>query len=181
MILNDAWIKEFAGFGGIEPFSPESVNPASYDIGLGKDLILYQNAEDSMPGSAFPPLKAGMFKCDLSLCPVILRPGAKVLVCSQETVYTPVDVAITVRLKSSLGRQFIVAPMGLYVDPGYIGQLTFALINLGPESYELRLGRRVAQLIFNSMNAAAEIPYGDERRQSHYQGSVGVTANKSTL
>lgn len=171
MIKNDKWITSFASSGGIVPFNPDAVNPASYDISLGDQVILYPTGEKSKRQEW--SLSAGGS--------VFLQPGEKALVVTAETIKTPVDVAITVRLKSSLARQMIVSPMGLFIDPGFEGQITFCLINMGVEPYELRLGRRVGQFIFHGMNEAAEIPYGDERRKSHYQGSKGVTENKSTL
>jgi dCTP deaminase len=165
MIKNDGWIHRFGSQGGIEPFDPEAVNPASYDISLGNQVLLPQQ----------------MLDVSIQREPYLLMPGETCLVVSNETIKTPNDIAITVRLKRSLGRQIIVAPMGLFVDPGYVGQLTFALVHMGTEPYELRLGRRVAQLIFNQLTAPAVIPYGDERRISHYQNSQGVIPNKSTL
>lgn len=163
MIKNDRWIKTFGESGGIYPYNAEFVNPASYDISLGKSVK--KNGDDF----------------DLSFAPVSLHPGDKAIVVTDEYIKTPVDVAVTVRLKSSLARQMIVSPMGLFIDPGYHGNITFCLINMGDEPYELRWMRRVGQFIFQSLNEPAEVPYGDERRKSHYQGSVGLTTNKSTL
>ena len=183
-IKNDGWIKTFGDSGGIEPFDPEAVNPASYDIAIGKDVILYRECnEHSITGlgelSGIQQIQSKTY--DLSLTSVKLKPGDRALVASQEIIKTPVDVAVTIRLKSSLARQMIVAPIGLYIDPGYEGQITLCLINMGAEDYELRIGRRVGQLIFQGLSAPAEVPYGDPRRKSHYQGSFGVTGNKSSL
>lgn len=163
MLKNDRWIKTFGETGGISPYNPDHVNPASYDISLGKEVKLN--------GLTF----------DLSSSSVDLLPGAKALVVTDELIKTPNDVAITVRLKSSLARQMIISPMGLFIDPGFEGNITFCLINMGTEPYELRLGRRVGQFIFQGLNEPAEIPYGDPRRLSHYQNSKGLTENKSTL
>jgi dCTP deaminase len=163
MIKNDRWIKEFAQAGGITPYNPEAVNPASYDISLGKQI------------------KLNDINLDLSEKPISLLPKDRAVVVTEEYIKTPVDVAVTVRLKSSLARQMIISPMGLFIDPGYHGNITFCLINMGDLPYVLHFGRRVGQFIFHSLNEPAEIPYGDERRKSHYQGSVGLTTNKSTL
>jgi dCTP deaminase len=171
MLKNDAWITKFGSEGGIEPFNPDAVNPASYDISLGEQVVIYPTTD-----------RGKRQEWDLSsLGSVFLQPNERALVVTAETIKTPSDVAISVRLKSSLARQMIVSPMGLFIDPGFEGRITFCLINMGVDPYELRLGRRVAQFIFQGMNAPAEIPYGDERRKSHYQGSKGLTENKSTL
>lgn len=168
--MNDGWITRFGEAGNISPFSKEAVNPASYDISLGDEVVLY------------PSDKASRQEWNLANGgSVYLQPGEKAVVVSAELLKTPADVAVTVRLKSSLARQMIFSPIGLYIDPGYEGRITFALINMGVEPYELRLGRRVGQFIFHAMAEAAEVPYGDPRRKSHYQGSTTLTENKSTL
>lgn len=171
MLKNDGWITQFGSSGGIEPFNPDAVNPASYDISLGDQIVVYPSSDKTKRQEWSLASRGSVF----------LQPNERALVVTAETIKTPVDVAITVRLKSSLARQMIVSPMGLFIDPGYEGKITFCLINMGVEPYELRLGRRVAQFVFQGMSAAAEIPYGDERRKSHYQGSKGLTENKSTL
>jgi dCTP deaminase len=171
MIKNDGWITLFGESGGISPFTPEFVNPASYDLSLGSEVILYPSSD-----------KSKRQEWDLNNGgSVFLQPGEKALVVSAELIKTPLDVAVTVRLKSSLARQMIVSPIGLFIDPGFEGRITLCLINMGVEPYELKQGRRVGQFIFHAMNAAAEIPYGDPRRKSHYQGSLSLTENKSTL
>jgi deoxycytidine triphosphate deaminase len=171
MIKNDTWIKTFGDSGGIAPFDPEAVNPASYDISLGDEVIIYRSDRDN-----------SRHEWNLSNGgSLMLHPNERAIVVTRETIKTPNDVAITVRLKSSLARQMIVSPMGLFIDPGYSGKITFCLINMGYEPYELRFARRVGQFIFQSLNEPASIPYGDARRKSHYQGSDKLTENKSTL
>jgi dCTP deaminase len=171
MIKNDKWITEFASGGGITPFNPEAVNPASYDISIGEQVILYPSNDKTKRQEWKLNNQGSLF----------LQPGEKALVVSLETIKTPNDIAVTVRLKSSLARQMIISPIGLFIDPGFEGRITLCLINLGVDRYELKEGRRIGQFIFNMMNAPAEIPYGDPRRTSHYQGSVDLTENKSTL
>lgn len=168
-IHNDRWINEFGAAGGIFPFKPECVNPASYDLTLGNEVVVLRSGE--------PP---AMYNFD-SVETVLLAPGESALVVSAEVVRTPNDVAITGRLKSSASRQLIFSSMGMFVDPGYSGSLTFTLVNMGQSSYELKAGRRVMQIVFHSLNETAQIPYGDSRRESHYQNSDGLTLNKSKL
>lgn len=171
MIKNDGWIKKFGQEGGIVPFNTEAVNPASYDISLGAEVIIFQSV-DKPRRKEWNLAKGGS---------LMLHPGEKALVVTEESIKTPVDVAVTVRLKSSLARQMILSSMGLFIDPGFEGKITFCLINMGEEPYELRQGRRVGQFIFAGLSEPSEIPYGDERRKSHYQGSTSLTENKSSL
>lgn len=185
-LLNDGWIAKFGKEGGIEPFNTEHVNPASYDISVGSKVVLYKPS--SMIQHSFnnvtPNIVMGLKKEEHNLeqysHPVLLKSGERAFIHTREIIKTPVDVAVQVQLKSSLIRSMIVSQMGL-IDPGYEGAITLYLINMGTEDYELKFGRRVAQFIFEPLNEPAVVPYGDPRRKSHYQGSVGITPNKSTL
>ena len=39
MIKPDHWIRHFGESGGISPFKPEQINPASYDVTVGNHWI----------------------------------------------------------------------------------------------------------------------------------------------
>jgi len=41
--------------------------------------------------------------------------------------------------------------MGTKIDPGYYGELTFALANVGGSTFELELGARIANLVFKQV------------------------------
>ena len=49
--------------------------------------------------------------------------------------------------------------MGTKTDPGYFGELTFALANVGNSSFGLELGARIANLIFKQVLGDISRPY----------------------
>ena len=63
------------------------------------------------------------------------------------------------------------------VDPGYRGQITLELSNLGTAPVALTPEMRISQLIFTEMKSAADRPYGAERG-SKYQDQTGPQASK---
>jgi len=63
------------------------------------------------------------------------------------------------------------------VDPGYAGQITLELSNLGTAPVALTPGMRVSQLIFTELRSPADRPYGTERG-SKYQGQEGPQASR---
>ncbi|PSQ28428.1 dCTP deaminase [Halobacteriales archaeon QS_9_68_17] len=63
------------------------------------------------------------------------------------------------------------------VDPGYRGQITLELSNLGTAPVALTPGMRISQLIFTEMKTAAERPYGSGRG-SKYQDQDGPQASR---
>jgi deoxycytidine triphosphate deaminase len=62
-------------------------------------------------------------------------------------------------------------------DPGYEGQITLELSNLGTAPVALTPGMRISQLTFTELKRPAERPYGEERG-SKYQGQSGPQASK---
>lgn len=62
-------------------------------------------------------------------------------------------------------------------DPGYEGQITLELSNLGTAPVALAPDMRIAQLTFTELTSPAERPYGDERG-SKYQGQTGPQASR---
>ena len=64
-----------------------------------------------------------------------------------------------------------------FVDPGYRGQITLELSNLGAAPVSLSPGMRVSQLVFTKLNSPSTRPYGSDRG-SKYQDQVGPRASK---
>jgi dCTP deaminase len=63
------------------------------------------------------------------------------------------------------------------VDPGYQGQITLELSNLGKAPVALEPDMRISQLVFTELKNRAEVPYGAERG-SKYQGQTGPQASR---
>ena len=63
------------------------------------------------------------------------------------------------------------------VDPGYEGQITLELSNLGTAPVALTPDMRIAQMTFTELTSPAERPYGEERG-SKYQGQRGPQASR---
>ena len=62
-------------------------------------------------------------------------------------------------------------------DPGYQGQITLELSNLGAAPVSLAPGMRISQLTFTELSSPAERPYGTERG-SKYQDQSGPQASR---
>ena len=89
------------------------------------------------------------------------------LVPSMEWVEVPVGLCATLRCRSSLGRQGVLLGGG-FVDPGFRGNLTLALSNLGPEEVRLQAGDRCVQIVFS------EVLENHQTYRGRYQESDGA-------
>jgi dCTP deaminase len=123
----------------IRPYSPESQQPASYDLRAAEEMYLPR--------------------------------GICTLLPTLEWVELPMDLAGTLRCRSSFGRRGILLGAG-FVDPGFRGQLTLCLTNMGREDVAIGKIERVAQMILHEVRNSEELYSG------RYQDSVGVVGAK---
>ncbi|TAJ45278.1 dCTP deaminase [Methanofollis fontis] len=100
----------------------------------------------------------------------VLQPAACTLVSSLERVEIPVDLAATLLCRSSFGRRGVLIGGG-FVDPGFRGNLTLCLVNMGGEAVHLRQGDRVVQMILHEVADGAPLYEG---RYQDSDGAVGV-------
>ncbi len=184
MILSDGDILARLESGDlvIDPLDdPElQIQPASVDLKLGREFLEFQRT--NIP--YIHPHSEDEINDYVSETYVedgddfILHPGDFVLGTTKERVEIPPDLLAHVEGRSSLGRLAIVvhATAGL-CDPGYEGQITLELSNLGTAPVALTPGMRVSQLTFTELKSPAERPYGAERG-SKYQGQSGPQASR---
>jgi dCTP deaminase len=158
MIKSDRWIREWGRNGGVTPFEESQVNAASYDVRVSNHWICPTRDPEELHA---PSIK--------------LFPGEVVLASTMEYVRIPRDVACDLKLKSTLGRLWINHSLAGWCDPGFEGEITLELQNLGPQPFVLEAGRRIAQLIFIAMESEPEVAYGEPGSSSHYQGQRGTT------
>jgi dCTP deaminase len=97
----------------------------------------------------------------------VLKPGSCTLAHTLEWLELPSDLAATIRTRSSYGRRGILVTAG-FVDPGFRGQLTLGLVNMGREAVHLKMNDRVVQLILQ------EVLEADQTYEGRYQDSMGI-------
>jgi dCTP deaminase len=161
MILGDADIRDRCSRSELvlSPFRQAQVQPASYDLRLGRSFIL-QRGEPAV-----------------ELDRLELAPGQFVLACTEEWIELPADLAASLSLRSSYAREGLDHSLAGWVDPGFRGELTLELRNSSDEPIELRPGDRVAQLVFFRLQTPSSAPYGPARG-SHYRDQRGATPSR---
>ena len=110
-----------------------------------------------------------------------MHPGDFALGSTLETVAIPADLVGQVDGRSSVGRLAVVvhATAGL-IDPGFTGQITLELSNIGRIPVRLYPGLRICQIVLVRMTSPAERPYGHERGSS-YKAQSGPQVSRLRL
>lgn len=108
-----------------------------------------------------------------------LNPGELVLGSTIERIELGPRVCAKIEGKSSLGRMGLAVHVTAgFIDPGFRGQITLELFNIGPSAIVLRPGFAVCQVAFAQCLSRSRRPYGAHGLGSRYQDQVGATPVK---
>jgi dCTP deaminase len=187
MILSDRDIRARLRSGelAIEPLSDQElqIQPASVDLRLSREFLVYRPAQVTVldpgdPASIAASMDRVVLDEDRAF---VLHPGEFALGTSIERVKIPTDLVGMVDGRSSIGRLAVVvhATAG-FIDPGFEGQITLELSNIGSIAVKLYPGMRIAQIVLHQLTSPAERPYGLERG-SQYQLQTGPQLSRIRL
>jgi len=181
MRLGDSLIRERLDWVGdgrivIDPVPDDRCfQPASVDLHLSSIFGLYPVCDDVLDpekGSDIEVVQREKY---------ILRPGRFILGSTEESILVPEDLCCIVNGKSSLGRLGLAVHITAgFVDPGFQGNITLELKNLGDRAIRLRAGMAVCQIGFELVHGVQR-PYGSQGLGSRYQDSVGVVGSRKLV
>jgi dCTP deaminase len=141
--------------------APEILRRLDQSCGRGNLVITPYSGECQQPAS-YDLRSAG---------DSLLPKGTCTLVPTLEWVEIPMDLAGTLRCRSSFGRRGVLLGAG-FVDPGFRGQLTLCLTNLGSDDIMVKKNDRVVQMILH------EVREGSQNYSGRYQDSRGAVEAK---
>lgn len=178
MILSDRDIRAALASGhlGIEPLADADaqIQPCSVDLRLSSFFRLF----GKRPGLVLDPREPRDVFDVWSVFPggrIALKPGEFVLGSTIERVRVPHDLLARVEGCSTFGRLGVMVHVTAgFIDPGFEGEITLELKNVGPLPVALWPGDKICQIAFQTLTSAVERPYGPERG-SKYQGQAGPT------
>jgi len=175
MILSDRELKRELDQGDlvVEPIEDEKqqIQPASIDLRLGKHFTEPRAEKTTIDLGSEDHRLVG--EDDEEYAGITIRPGDFYLGTTMERVEIPPNMMANIKGRSSIGRVGVIvhATAGV-IDPGFKGQITLELSNLGNDKVHVPVGKRVAQLVVESISSTAERPYGEDRG-SKYQEQNG--------
>lgn len=157
-ILPDYMIHEWAENGGVSPFDPARINPASID--------LCWSGQWKVAG------RTGWSETIKTLEPLMIGQHEFFLLDTLETVTIPTNLCGLLMLKSSLGRQGLEHCHAGFFDCGFSGTATLEITNLAPWLLIIKKGQPIVQLVLMEMKASPERDY---RATGRYGGQTGPT------
>lgn len=171
MLLSDGeiWESLNAGHIIIDPYpdDSDSVQASSVDLHLDGDLLIHRDVP--VEGITIDPTTVDVMDHLRSYCrsvdisngpPFEIRSNSFVIAQTLERVELPLDLAARVEGRSSLARfgltVHVTAPK---IDPGFNGNITLEMFNLGPFSLKLSYGMRICSLTFERLGRPANRGY----------------------
>lgn len=159
-LLTDVEIKEAMKKGevSIEPFDEKCLQPASYDVRLGKRGIITKTMSlEELKGKI---QKEEVKEINIEKEESITIPGgAFALVTSLESIKLATNLAAHIGMRSYYTRKGLVILSGLQIDPGWAGILVLGLGNLSPRSLTLDYQDEICTIEIHRLNREAEKQY----------------------
>jgi dCTP deaminase len=129
----------------IEPFQLERIDCAAYTLSVGPELYVSPNDQTADP-TTVSVRKLGLGDA------FTIPPGQFAFLLTEEIVTVPADALAFISIRARVKFRGLVNVSGFHVDPGYHGQLTFAVFNAGPVPIHLRRGQPIFLIWFASLD-----------------------------
>ncbi|SEO13379.1 dCTP deaminase [Amphibacillus marinus] len=175
MILSGQTIKEMIETNQItiEPFEPQTIQPASIDLRLGGHFLILDEMSTPMLS-----VNDNAHYHELTISEeesVVIPPHTFMLATTIETVHLPNNLTAFVEGRSSIGRLGVFIQNAGWIDPGFNGQVTLELFNANRVPVKLKVGMRVCQLVIAQVDQTTAGYHGK------YLLQHGATASKIYL
>lgn len=163
----------------IDPLFPKAIQPASVDVHLGSNLLVFRDKEHAFID---PKKPVDEMMQTIRIGPkhqFIIGPGEFALGMTYETIGVGADMAGHLEGKSSVGRLgLIIHATAGYLDPGNKLKMTLELHNVSTMPIKLYYKMPIAQMSFTILTSPAEHPYGRKQLGSKYFGSKKPQASQ---
>lgn len=158
----------------VQPFRHENVQPASIDLCLGEEFIVFDAHEQVVIDLEYMDDETAKKVKRTRDEGFILHPGEFVLGVTEERVSIPENLMARLEGKSSVGRLGVMIHVTAgFIDPGFRGPITLEIANLRKIPIILRPGKTICQLSFFNMESPPSRLYN-----GRYQDAEGVEASK---
>lgn len=136
----------------IDPYVPQNIKSASYDLTLGDEYYICSEKEK-------PDIKKLSTNESITV-----PPRATFFVISKEKLSIPLDICASVSLAFGLIRKGVIFAVQPPIDPGYHGAIVALLHNMSDEEITLRYGMHILNVVYYQLTSqvSAEDAYHGE-------------------
>ncbi len=161
----------------------EQFGPTSVDLRLGTDFqVMARSNLTHMDLAQSPEVLSQQVQASMTYVkvapgePFVLHPGEFALASTLEFVKIPLDIAARLEGRSTWGRLGLqIHATAGFVDPGFVGALTFELSNVSTVPLQLFPGVRISQICFFDA-AKTQLPYA-QKKFTKYSGKMSTASS----
>ncbi len=129
----------------VKPFDPERVDCAAYTLSVGCEVYV-SPSDQTADSTAVTVRKLAQGEA------FTIPPGQFAFLITEETVIVPSAALAFISIRAKIKFHGLVNVSGFHVDPGYEGQLTFAVFNAGPLPVHLKQGQPIFLIWYASLD-----------------------------
>lgn len=137
--------RECQAQGLVNPYREERALRCAYELGVGAEAFITSKEEASthLPDRSKATIPPGQFG----------------LLITRETIYVPLNAIAFISIRARIKFQGLVNVSGFHVDPGFRGQLKFAVYNAGSKDIVLDQDERAFMIWYADLDAPSPDPY----------------------
>jgi len=171
----------------ITPFDPLQIGPASIDLTIDsifvspddlkilllrdgcfeESFIINKNTQIDTKSL----IKSIFNKKDISI-EVILQPRQVIKCQSIEYIRIPPNAIGTLYTRSSFARDWLNHSTATLLNPGFSGNITFELINQGPDEYKLKANSRPIHMAIQRLSGICTKPYYAQKSAKYQRQKI---------
>lgn len=163
----------------IKDFDRKRLQPASYDVLLGNQFMVFENHKIAIIDPKLP-ITGVMRTVEIADDDFfVLHPGEFALAVTKDYFGVSEKLCCQLMGKSSMARLgLIIHTTAGFIDPGNQLNATLELLNTNSLPIKLYPGMKIGQLAFCRLETPAEKPYGHSDLNSKYYKSKKIEASK---
>lgn len=158
MILSSNEIRKYitkSNDSMIQPFSEEHLQGASYDVSMSGTIAILKETGGIIDPTIAIEDDSAYEKIDIDADGYLLSPGNFVLVGLKEKICLPNNFIAHIRPRTRFTRSGILIA-DQHCNPTYTGVLQLGLFNAGVNTFKLKKGLKIAQIVFEELSSIPE-------------------------
>ena len=132
----------------IEPFNPERIDCAAYTLSVGQEVYVSPNEK------SIDPTTVAIRRLDSEEA-FTIPPGQFAFLLTEEIIEVPSNALAFISMRARIKFRGLVNVSGFHVDPGFRGQLTYAVFNAGPAPVHLKRGQPIFLIWYASLDSVS--------------------------
>lgn len=182
MLLNGNDIKKLINEENVlENYDKKYISSASCDVSMSSKILKIKKSFKPIDLSEPEKIENMYEQIDIK-DDYNLKPHECIFVILNEKIKMPNNIIAHIRPRTSLSRLGIIINLQ-HINAGYKGVLNIAMYNMSPNTYKIKPGTRIGQIVFEELTDGItdDLLYGKEENYQNEEGTQGSKIYKDYI